>query len=271
MMKRCLSRDEIRNIQLEMLNYIDKVCEETKHKYYLAYGTLLGAIRHKGFIPWDDDIDIYVERSEYKKLLGILQTESIKDKLPYKILDGNEKNYYYPFAKIINSNTCAKMKDNKTEHGIWIDIFPVDNVPDNELARQWFVRKNHILRNIIIAITTDFSGANRSLKTNLKRIINFVAQKIGYMKICNYTKNYNKKYQNKKTKYVACLSGAYGIKEIQKRKVMFTDTKVIFEGKKYSATKYWDEYLRKLYGNYMKIPELKDRKYHDINAELYQK
>ena len=121
--------EEIKKIEISILDYIASVCEENNIGYYLAYGTLLGAIRHHGFIPWDDDIDIYMLREDYMKFIEIAK-EHIHHR--YKLLSiYNDDDYYYEFAKVVDSNTKLKINNVKQikKEGVWVDIFPLDNVP----------------------------------------------------------------------------------------------------------------------------------------------
>ena len=93
-----------KKLMIEELLYIDKVCKENHLRYYLAYGTLLGAVRHQGFIPWDDDVDILMPRPDYEKLISLINCREERSK--YKVLHAeNNRQYNYPFAKLINTDT----------------------------------------------------------------------------------------------------------------------------------------------------------------------
>ncbi len=125
-----MTLDEVRAAELQILIFIDKFCREHKLAYSLAYGTLIGAIRHKGFIPWDDDIDIIMMRDDYEKF-GRLIKEELKEndsKYQYLSLDNN----YFNWIKICDSKTVVfEDEDFKIDdYGVWVDVFPVDSTPD---------------------------------------------------------------------------------------------------------------------------------------------
>ena len=121
---------EIQEIELEILSNIAAVCEQHQWRYFLAGGTLLGALRHKGFIPWDNDIDISMPRRDYEKLLQFYKENGNR----YKILQvGENTNYYLPFAKVVDTETLLVEKSIETqvpELGLFVDIFPIDGVGD---------------------------------------------------------------------------------------------------------------------------------------------
>ena len=131
-MSRKLSLDEQRKIQIEGLIYLKSICQKYDLKYYLASGTLLGAVKYQGFIPWDDDIDVFLIRDDYERLLKILETE---DNADFMVLTCyNTKDYYYPYAKLVNKHT--KVIDNARnikKLGVFIDVFPLDYLDDNVL------------------------------------------------------------------------------------------------------------------------------------------
>ena len=141
-----LSLEEIRNIELNMLNYIKEKCNENNIKYYLYAGSLAGALKYNNFLPNDNDIDIVLLRNDYEKLLSILeQDEKYLLLTPY-----NNKNYYYPFAKLVDKNTKiienSRVKIN--ELGVYIDIFPMDNIP--KYFKKIYLFKMRIYKNLLL-------------------------------------------------------------------------------------------------------------------------
>ena len=261
-----ISKEECKRIQIQILDEIAMICKQSGLNYYLAYGTLLGAIRHKGFIPWDDDIDIYMSRDEYEKLLTIMKSPDIKMPHWLELYDGDKDGYYYPFAKAVDNTTIAKMEDNLTKHGIWIDIFPVDRLPDSARKRYLFVKAGKALRDVIIAMTTDFTAQKKDSKRAVKRLISIIASAIGKKRIYHFTEWYYQKYRNSGSDMFACLSSSYGTKEIMHEAELFSPTEVEFESKPYQATEHWEQYLTKLYGEYSVLPPVEQRRVHSITA-----
>ena len=131
-MMRELTKDDIKARQIEILKYFKNTCEELGLRYSLAYGTLLGAVRHGGYIPWDDDIDVCMPREDYDKLCSALRE---KDGRFYLLDIHKNKDYYQNFAKIMDTETIF-VRDDKSikdvkNYGINIDIFPYDNCPSD--------------------------------------------------------------------------------------------------------------------------------------------
>ena len=130
MEKTKLSLKEIQKIELDILLYLDKVCRENDIKYYLSSGTLLGAIKYQGFIPWDEDIDVIFLREDYNKLIKCFENETGR----YKLLSiYNSKDYYYPFAKLVDTKTTL-IENSKpiNDMGVYIDIVPMDGYLDDK-------------------------------------------------------------------------------------------------------------------------------------------
>lgn len=129
-----LSFEELKQIELGILKRFDKVCRENNLQYSIAFGTMLGAVRHKGFIPWDDDIDVIMKRSDYEKLMKLKYDDEQYEIKSYRYT----KDYFYPFAKMIDKSTSLT-EDWRAEKnmGVYIDIFPLDYInvdaDENEL------------------------------------------------------------------------------------------------------------------------------------------
>ncbi|MBQ8593364.1 MAG: LicD family protein [Bacteroidaceae bacterium] len=261
-----LSTKECKKRLLDILVAIDDICKRNNIKYQLAYGTLLGAVRHKGFIPWDDDIDIVLMRKDYEKLIGILRSQNVYSWL--KLIDYQCDGYFYPFAKAVDNRTIARMEDNTTEHGLWIDIFPLDNVPDSEVECQGYLKRCKFLRALTIAMTTDFTNVKTkfSFKFITKLLLNGLAVCIGRYKIADYMIRCMQKYKSKNTENVCVLFSIYIMREKMRREDLIDTIYTEFEGYSFPIPANYDMYLSKMYGNYMQLPPIEKRRTHSITA-----
>ena len=254
-MKEITELNEIKKIELDILDYVTEICDNNEIKYFLGGGTLLGAIRHKGFIPWDDDIDIMLPRMDYEKLMALLINNDTK----YKLLEyKHSDNYYYPFAKVVDSETklIEKFAFKNDEMGIYIDIFPIDFLPDNEVEVHKLFKRKLMLDRLIGAVNFKQMKCD-SFKNIIKKILYLFLYPIVKIKKVNMnllnkinglSLNVNKGSQ------VACIMGRYAEKEIMPSNFIDEAISVDFEGKKYKAPKNYDDYLKKHYGDYMTLP-----------------
>ena len=127
-----MSKEELRKTQIGILDYFTNICEENGINYFLTYGTLLGAIRHKGYIPWDDDIDVAMLREDYDKLIDVFNTNN-NSRYRFSCVE-NDPLCMYPFGKIIDENTILYERGEQgIEIGVYIDVFVYDNAPMESL------------------------------------------------------------------------------------------------------------------------------------------
>lgn len=250
-----ISLEEQKKIQLDILKYTADICEKNNINYFLGGGTLLGAIRHKGYIPWDDDIDIMIPREGYEKLIELFNNKEDND---YKLLCyKNCNDYYYPFAKIVNKKTkMEELKFNEIEEmGIYIDVFPIDFLPnDANKIKNIFKKYDRMYKLIAIQNARNLNKVTeKKLKLLLKKVLLPFVRKPKIKKMllkkidelaCDY-KNTNK---------VACISGRYLEVEIMPKEYISDSILVDFEDMKFRIPIGYDEYLRKHYGDYMKLP-----------------
>lgn len=267
-MKKEIEIAEQKKIQINILKETVRVCEENNLIYFLGGGTLLGAVRHQGYIPWDNDIDIMLPRKDYEKLLEIFNRCSKKN---YKLLSYKyNKGYYYPFNKIVNINT--EVIENKfrriEELGIYIDVFPIDFLPEeNKNIKKIFRYYKFRERIIDVYRTTEIERVtNNKIKLLCKKMLIQIIKKEKIMKkILKQMDEVAQRYDN--TSMVACVSGRYMEKEIMPSSYISDYTLVRFEDEEYKIPIGYDEYLTKHYGNYMELPpEEKRIPDHDVTV-----
>ncbi len=251
--------NKLHEVELEILDKFHAICKENKLTYFLTGGTMLGAIRHSGFIPWDDDIDIGMPREDYDKFIKIAP-KALGDKYIIDCFEYNKK-YYLPFAKIKKNNTIFDegfFKDGEMHKGIYIDIIPFENV--DEINTDLKIRAI-MVRNILD--TMFYKEKIRKLK-NTRRpwlvLLFSIFTKKRLMKIQHY---FLTKCKNNNSKYINALGGSYHyLKETNLRSDIIPSKEVIFEKKKYYGMNKPDVYLSKLFGDYMKLPPKENRVNH---------
>lgn len=265
-----LNKNEIREIQLEILKKSVDFFEENELKYFLCGGTLLGAVRHQGYIPWDDDIDLMMPRPDYEKLKKIFSIEG------FSLIDYNTKgqNYNLPFIKIQKEGTILKeLPALKLEMGINIDIFPIDGFPNDkkELELHIDILKKFI--NKILFKNSNYSKQSHSVwwKSLISKISYFFKRlSTNFYSNRNISKRINKiagKYVFGTENQSGIAVWGYGIKEVCPTGVFKETTEVLFEDRKYKSPKDFKTYLTCIYGDYLKLPPEKERvPHHNIKA-----
>lgn len=261
---------EVQKISLDILKYIDKVCKENNIKYSICGGTLLGAIRHKGFIPWDDDIDIFMLRQDYDKFLKIMD-ENAKTNQKYKALhfSNNCPNYFYRFTKVVDLDTVLTESTFITpkDMGVFVDIFPLDDIDMSNIKK--IIKKNKRLA-ILLGISANKKAGIKTdgiAKKIAKFIISFYAKPMGWKHWTQKSEKLATSFNNKGYDHIHAFSGAYGIKDIFEKSMFDELVEVEFEKNKFPAIKEWDKYLKQLYGNYMQLPpKEKQITHHDFKS-----
>lgn len=253
-------RKKVWQVELDILEKIVDICNRHNINYTMSGGSLLGVIRHQGFIPWDDDIDIDMLREDYEKFIEIAEKEL---KPPYFVqYYKSEKGYYYGHAQIRNSNTTGIIKGDfmnySFNHGIFVDIFPLDNVPDDMNLR------NNIINDIAESRHRIEKKKGYKSYSRIKEIIKIIRAKVLYSKInveeeINYMNKVSQMYNDEKTKEVCLLAW----KDISKERKWLNELDIKkFEYLNVKVTKYYDEWLKRQYGDYMQIPENKNGSMH---------
>ncbi len=265
-----LDINQIKKIELDILIAFADFCEENKLKYYLAYGTLLGAVRHKGFIPWDDDIDVLMPRPDYNRFIELTGYNPIKQNLETRLYRNCKNPNIYPFAKIIDTNTLVyeKGKSRKNISGIWIDIFPLDGCPDSsEETRVQFEKYLKIRNWQDLATTNPFYIDQNIIKKMLKFLFFAPAAKLyGCKRICKKIDELAQSYSYDKSQLVADFTWGDSLDAILKKEDLEPVLHLEFEGKLFNAPKSYDQYLTNLYGDYMTLPPENERIPHGFIA-----
>lgn len=268
-----LTLDEIHQYELGCLTYFDKICRKYGLRYSIIGGTLIGAIRHKGFIPWDDDIDAAMLREDYEKLSAIFVSEKEKDDTYRFINERNNEQYYYTIGRIVDKRTRIRFTTNHGDvdgMGVFLDIYPVDYIPKSYIARMGI----HIYMTFVqlgLYATTDKIkdySATSLWKAVAKRIIFPLLCAIGKKNM--YRLFYTLLgWMPKRAAYVDGLWDRWRLMDGGFLARLFDDLSLYaFEGHQFYGFRDYDIFLRK-YGNYMELPPANQRHpSHDYEAYL---
>ena len=257
-----LQLDEIKEIELSVLRHFDAFCREHNIKYFLSNGTLLGAVKYEGFIPWDDDIDVLLPRKDYDRLMEIYPKEGNFKLLSYE----RDPNSVFPFAKLYDTSTVIKNQTRLKDYiyGVHIDIFPLDVLGDDFVLAAKTAKKSKRLTQKLSFSVSYYTKGRSFLRTCIKALcITFVSLR-GYKaykrKFLKQMKNVPK---NEEGKFVGCILWSIrGKKEIFPAEIFADTVELNFEGESYPAPVGYDAYLRQLYGNYEQDPPLEKQKSH---------
>lgn len=255
---------ELKITLFEILEEVDKICEKNSIPYVLVGGTLLGAKRHRGFIPWDDDLDIAMLRSDYERFERIASS-ALPDTLYLKNFH-TDKNYYLPFGKICKKETIyiTDIDSSQTSNNeIFIDIFPLDFA---EKENSFFQKLQALivkgLKSVII----------RKKKLKVKRtsfsvkVMQLLCFPFSFQTLMKWQERTMKLCKSKSAKYIINLGSNYSyIKQTMPKEVYFPTGKIEFEGKEFQAPADVEYYLNRIYGpNYMELPPIEKRVTHNI-------
>lgn len=264
---------ELQKIQLEILIEFDRICGENNIKYRLHAGTLLGAIRHKGFIPWDDDIDVCMLRTDYEKFIKICE-KGLSTKYFLQISE-TDAEYIHSFARIRKNNTLLLQdtySDIDMHHGIFIDIFPMDNVLPNTILGKIQKKLVYYIRTLKrLKIKKRCLSSKNRVNTIIKLFIYYLLKPIPMKKMNNFETKIISMFKNKKTKFVTSLTdGSISIyqRNLTEVKEFYELVLLDFEGHKFFGPINYNKVLSQCYGNYMELPPLEEREPHHNIIEL---
>ena len=242
---------------LEMLIYIDKICSENNIDYVLSCGNVLGAVRHGGFIPWDDDVDIYIRAKDKRKLETLLLSEKYRH-TDYVLQTHKTDPGHFLTWPVLRDKKSEYVKNNREHNakkyrGAQIDIFPL----------------THLAPRFLVLLTLKFESINRKLFMGKNQTLaNFLygMEKYFVIPICRFLSFFVLPFKWNKWKNLWRIDFATPfINEVVPDTVMFPVSKVLFEGYEFNAPHDVDEYLRSVYGpDYMTLPSVKNRDCHDI-------
>lgn len=245
-------------VEADILEIIGKFCQKHQIKYSLYAGTLLGAVRHGGFIPWDDDVDVFMERNEYNRFLELWEKENVQG---YCLQGTNKPNYSgLSHSKIRKDGTIlASFEEMKADghHGIWVDIFPFDKVPTDKKKRKKFLFKAKL--RMVYTRGVPFTKGGFLLKLISKILL--IPSRKRQLKIRNkLERQIIDGYKDLTSGYeYMSLASAENFKTFYPAEVIEKISAISFENKSYSAVEDYDKMLSIQYGDYTKLPPEEQR------------
>lgn len=255
-MERDITLRKVQKVELEILDIVHKVCVENQLKYSLAYGTLIGAVRHQGFIPWDDDIDICMPREDYEKFLEIWPKYKFEDYILQNI--ETDEDFTQNFTKIRKNHTTflqPKEEQYKYHKGFFIDIFPGDRVPDSKIKQQF----QFFNMAVNLLYSRKFKSGSSSKIISIVENILFLFPKSIQKKYRKISENRMKKY-NSNSNYQYVFASTINETKIYYPSDIFENLVLVdFEGSQFYIFKDYDNCLRIQYGDYMQLPSEKER------------
>lgn len=260
-----LTETELRDLQLievEMLQEIDRICKKCHIRYCISAGTMLGAVRHQGFIPWDDDADVAFLRPEYIKFREACKTELDKSRFYFQDYS-NTPGYRWGYGKLRRKGTefiRLNQEFMPYEQGVFVDIMPYDNVPDNYILRAINNFRCFLFRK------TFWSAVGRVNATGVKKLVFELLYKIPEEKLYHSYDKFIEKCDRKKTKRIRIFAFPVPGKQFGYERSSFDELEEIeFEKIMLMGMKDYHTYLSYKYGNYMELPPVEKRKVHPVS------
>lgn len=257
------STDEMKNKLKDMFSWFHSFCTENGLRYYMLGGTMLGAVRHGGFIPWDDDIDVGMPREDYEKLEKLLSGKRV-GKYVLETPNTEAEDYFYAFSKLYDTTTTLIENTRfKIKRGLYIDIFPLDGIGNTRQEAEKNYSHVHKTYNLLLTRVAGIRKGRKWYKnlavTIARAVPNFILnnkkilQKL--IKIC-------KKYSFDESTYGGNLVGAWRFREVMPTSIMGKPTIYNFEGLEVYGAEDFDGYLTSLYGDWRKLPPEEKRVTH---------
>jgi lipopolysaccharide cholinephosphotransferase len=255
--------NDLQKVEFELLKIYIDFCEKHNLRYFLVGGSALGAVRHQGFIPWDDDVDVAMPREDYDKFIELGKKEFVGE--IFLQTYETDPEYPYNFAKLRNSKTTFVewvYQFTNMNHGVWIDIFPLDGISKKQgkinFAMKWRIYR--IWPRLLLIGAKSVSRYPRKWWWILDILLDIILLPFMLFNIGHFmNKRIDKIMRKKKYEdcyYVANMQGAWFGREIVKREYFGNGTKAMFEGMEVMIPEKYDEFLTSIYGNYMKLPPI---------------
>lgn len=252
---------------LYLTDEVDRICRKNDITYSLTGGSMLGAVRHKGFIPWDDDMDIAMLRPEYERFLAVCKSD-LRDDFEIQTIE-TDPEYFYGYGKILLKGTSLVQQGHertKCKKAIFVDIFPLDTVPANPALRKKQGAKNYVLNKLLerkagCSLHQGQSIGKRAAYCALEIVSRMVPFEFMRKRLIENMTS----CKDSDSLYVCNFGGYYGYEKETTLKKYFEQIEyTAFEDRQYPVSRFYDEYLTSIYGDYMKLPPVEKRRAHNF-------
>lgn len=259
---------ELQQVSLDLLLEFDSICKSHQIEYMLCGGTMLGAARHAGFIPWDDDVDVMMLRSEYEKLLAISKSITSKNQ-NRQLISSRDKTFARDYSRYITKEYGKTEKDISSKDSPWvgIDIFPIDEIPDDQDKFLQQLKDRIFWREVFVACSSTFNAGGTFLKRMARNLFRPLAFLIGRFNAAYHSEEICRRYEGCDEQDIAIVCGMYGERERWPKKDLTPLEVLSFEGHDFPVPHNYARYLSGIYGkDFMSLPPIEIRKRPHIKA-----
>ena len=266
---KALDLQELQKVNLELLEEFDEICRKYAIRYDICGGTLLGAVRHHGFIPWDDDVDVSMPRPEYERLYELYLDGKITLPDERALISNKDRSFARHYGRYVRKDIIKEAEyttENENPY-VGIDIFVVDGIStDNnavisQIKKIWFLRKL-----LLIKLSKPGTSSRGKAVAVAKRIVRGALKPIKLYSLIDKMDRLCRETDYDRAERLGCLNGMYPLRDQWEKADYIPQAQFEFEGKYFSGFQNYDIYLKNLYGDYMQLPPKDKRVIHPFKA-----